>query len=175
MPRPPHPDAPWARAVIRDGRLTLNRWSPRLMSAGPVRQILAPLVEKGIVLADLFLIERADGGEDLRVAWVPDGAGSEAAADLLVDWAQTVGYRAVWLPDRWVDLGEVLFAGGRAAVVCPTCDARWDDAGEQFWSMVRSNGYFPASCPVCNGSLPEWEYEPAAYAEPIGERREVAA
>jgi hypothetical protein len=150
------PDAPWARAVIRNGTITLNPWSPELMSGGPQRTVLAPLARRGVALADLSSDVREDGTEELRVAWVPAGASGGAAADVLIAWAEQVGYRRVWLPDRVVDLTGRLSTGGRAAVTCPTCRLSWEDESPEFWTFVRCSGHFPATCPVCNGSLPEW-------------------
>ena len=45
---------------------------------------------------------------------------------------------------------------GRAIVDCPSCGAQWEDGSAHFWARVRANGWFPARCPACGGSLPEW-------------------
>jgi len=148
---------PWARAVIRHGRITLNPWSPSLMSGGPARSVLARLRHAGTVIADLRSQLHDSGGEELIVEWVPAGAATAAAEAALLAWAERVGYVRIWLPDRVVDLADTLFAGGRAATTCPTCGLVWDDESADFWAMVRSQGFFPAACPVCNGSLPEWQ------------------
>ena len=144
---------PWARAVIRDGRITLNPWKPGLMTGGPDRPILAGLRTTGTMIADLA----CPAPEELVVRWIPDGSQEGAAAETLLRWAERTGYTRVWLPDRVVDLGDSLFSGGRAEITCPTCRLEWDDESPDFWATVRSNGFFPATCPVCNGSLPEWE------------------
>lgn len=172
MPECPQPDFPFARAVIRDGRITLNRWSPRLMTGGPLRQVLKRLAEQQVVVADLFTSVREDGAEDLRVRWVPENSGTTEARGVLAAWAEQVGYASVWLPDAWIEFPDRAFEGGRARVVCPTCSLEWDDDSTDFWATVRSCGYFPATCPVCNGSLPEWEVEPVAA--PAGQESALA-
>jgi hypothetical protein len=59
--------SPWARAVIRDGRVTLNSWSSSLMTGGPVRAVLRPLLADGVVLADLASESCDDGRDELVV------------------------------------------------------------------------------------------------------------
>jgi hypothetical protein len=149
--------APWARAVIRKGRITLNAWTPNLMTGGPTRPLLARLRKTGTVLADLYSDVRPDGTEELIVEWIPDTAGDAKAVVLLTDWASQVGYTRVWFPDSVVDLSDRLFSGGAAKTTCATCGLSWEDDSADFWAMVRTNGYFAACCPVCNGSLPEWQ------------------
>jgi hypothetical protein len=48
--------APFCRATLRGGRITLNAWEPGLVSGGPSRALLAELAEAGAVLADLTVI-----------------------------------------------------------------------------------------------------------------------
>jgi hypothetical protein len=164
--------APWARAVIRDGRVTLNPWSSSLMTGGPVRAVLRVLPADGVVLADLASEPGDDGREELVVCWVPAGRSSPPAEAALLRWAERVGYRRVWLPDAVVDFSDSLPTGGRMGSRCPTCGAQWDDESPAFWAMVRSQGRFPGSCPICNGSLPEWE--PVAGAA-VRASREIGA
>ena len=152
----PAENLPWARAVVRDGRITLNGWSPSLMTRGPARAVLLRSLPEGVVIADLTSDVRPDGREELIVRWVPDGRASDAARATVVGWAAVVGYRRVWLPDDVVDLGDAPSDAGRVATACPTCGAAWDDESPEFWLLVRSQGHFPGGCPICNGSLPEW-------------------
>ena len=147
---------PWARAVVRDGRVTLNPWSPSLVSGGPGRALLGGLPARGVAVADLCSELRDDGREELIIRWLPDGAASGPARDALLDWAELVGYRRVWLPDEVVDLAGATTRLGRVATTCPTCGSRWDDESAEFWAMVLAQGHFPGQCPICNGSLPEW-------------------
>jgi hypothetical protein len=151
-----HPNpAPFCRATVRGGRITLNIWEPGLVSGGPSRALLAEVAEAGAVLADLTIIDEQRARE-LVVAFVPDGSGTPEAERALLDWAHVVGYRRVWLPTRLVELGATLSPAGEAEVTCPTCGRNWADASPDFWALVRGCGYFPPSCPACNGSLPEW-------------------
>jgi hypothetical protein len=81
----------------------------------------------------------------------------------VLGWGELVGYRRVWLPEEVVDFGDGRSSEGCAVTTCPTCGSTWDDESHEFWLMVRGQGYFPGHCPICNGSLPEWE--PAARSE----------
>src|SRR3954447_8245825 len=126
------------------------------MTGGPQRAVLAPLVERGVVLADLTSDVFDDGTEELGVDSVPTHVTTEAAVEVLISWPDHVGYRRVWMPDRALNLQGRLFDGGRAHMMCPTCTSQCEDESADFWAMVRGNGFLPASCPVCNGSLLEW-------------------
>jgi hypothetical protein len=137
---------PMCRATIRDGSLTLNSWAPDLF-----RSVDAP---QGTVLADLTALSPGE----LLVEWVGGGE----AADAVLAWARLVGYTRVWLPDDVVDFEDTLVALAEAEVECPTCGMCWANSSPDFWATVRRSGYFPPTCPACNGSLPEWGFaEPA--------------
>jgi hypothetical protein len=145
----PFSDPPTCRATIRDGLVTLNRWSPGLIAGGPEPTGLATITA---ALADLRML----GDGELIVTPVARVPWTEAAEEALLRWAASAGYRRVWLPDRVVDLDGVLAPAGTAAVECPTCGARWEDGGISFWERVREVGWFPGTCLACGGSLPEW-------------------
>jgi hypothetical protein len=145
----PLDDEPICRAAIRDGRITLNRWTSRLIGGGPAAAGLGCVTA---ALADLRV--PADG--ELIVTPVASVAWTAAAEEALLAWARLVGYRRVWLPGRVADLAGDLAQAGVAGVDCPTCGARWQDATIGFWEGVRAAGWFPATCLACGGSLPEW-------------------
>ena len=92
-------DAPTCRATIRDGLVTLNRWTPGLFGRGPepagFRTITA-------ALADLRFED-----DELIVTPVPRTPWSADAEAAILRWAPTVGYRRVWLPRRVVTFDEV--------------------------------------------------------------------
>jgi hypothetical protein len=139
--------APTCRATIRDGRVTLNRWTPGLFGRG-----LEPVGFRTLTAALADLRIEADELIVTPVPRTPWSAGAEAA---ILRWAPTVGYRRVWLPRRVVTFDDVAPLG-LAAVECPTCGARWEDGSDGFWARVRADGWFPGRCPACGGSLPEW-------------------
>lgn len=136
------------RASIRDGLVTLNRWSPALYRRGPAPAAMAHLET---ALADLH---RLDDGE-LLVVPVPGSPWGLATDATLTAWAARVGYRRLWLPGHVVTLDE-LPELGHAGATCPTCGAQWEDEALGFWEMVREHGWFPGACRACGGSLPEW-------------------
>jgi hypothetical protein len=94
-------------------------------------------------------------GDELIVTPVPRAPWGREAEEAILRWAPTVGYTRVWLPSRVVDF-EAPAPIGRAIVDCPSCGAQWEDGSTSFWARVRANGWFPARCPACGGSLPEW-------------------
>lgn len=141
---------PTCRATVRDGGITLNRWTPRLFAGGPE---LAAHATVDAALADLHVL---DEGDELVVEPVERTLWEAGASEVVLAWARTVGFRRVWLPGRVVDLEPPVELPG-AVVVCPTCGARWDDDAPAFWHLVRAAGAFPGSCRICGGSLPEWE------------------
>jgi hypothetical protein len=147
-------DRPFARATVTARRITLNPWHPGLINGGPAGDALRR-GRRDRVLADLT---RLDDGE-LLVTFVPRDGATDAVRRLLLEWAARVGWWRVWLDDRVIDLGEQLAVSGRARVRCPTCGSRWEDERPEFWDRVRDIGWFPASCPACGGSLPEWEID----------------
>jgi hypothetical protein len=148
----PMPDRPFCRAAITPYSLTLNPWRPSLIRGGPGIACLHPLQRRRLVLADLTKLDE----QELQVTFVPRTAGCDWARERLLDWARTVGYQRVWLDNAVVDVTDGLACTGRAIVRCPTCGLRWEDEGPDFWGVVRQSGWFPASCPACGGSLPEW-------------------
>ena len=158
-------DPPTCRATIRDGAVTLNRWTPGLCTHGPepagFRAITA-------ALADL----RVRDDRELIVTPVPRAPWSAEAEETLLSWAALVGYRRVWLPGRVADCDGSLAPIGTAVSDCPNCGAHWEDGTIAFWARVRAVGWFPGTCLACGGSLPEWrvEADPAA-SEPPGDER----
>jgi hypothetical protein len=151
-------DDPICRAAIREGRVTLNAWTPGLIRGGPAGAALASV---DAALADLRVPEDRELVVT-PVARVPWPATAEGA---LLAWARRVGYRRVWLPGRVVELAGELATTGVAAVDCPTCGAHWEDGAIAFWEGVRANGWFPATCLACGGSLPEWAPVGSAAAQ----------
>lgn len=138
---------PTCRVTIRDGIVTLNAWSPSLLGEGPRT---AGFRRLAAALADLVL---EDG--EIVVVPVPRSPWDDDAEEAILRWAPTAGHTRVWLPERVVAF-EAPAPLGRAIVDCPGCGARWEDGSTKLWERVRANGRFPARCPACGGSLPEW-------------------
>ena len=142
-------DFPFARAVVRDGTVTLHRWSPHLLTGGPGGMILAR------VDATLFDLTRLPGDELIAAALTPAEVDADAG-DALVRWAAAVGYRRLWLPGAVHELDALARPLDRAHVHCRECGADWDDGTIAFWETVRERGAFPQSCLACGGTLPQW-------------------
>jgi hypothetical protein len=158
-------DPPTCRATIRDGAVTLNRWTPGLCMHGPepagFRTIAA-------ALADL----RVRDDRELMVTPAPSAPSSAEAEEALLSWAPPVGYRRVWLPGRVVECDGALAPIATAVSDCRTCGAHWEDGTIAFWARVREVGWCPGTCLACGGSLPEWSVDgdPAVSDPPGGER-----
>jgi hypothetical protein len=154
-------DAPFCRATIREGLVTLNPWSPVLFGYGPKPAAFRTITA---ALADLRM---RDG--ELIVTPVPRTPWSESVEEVILRWAPSAGWRRVWLPTRVVDF-DAPAPLGFALVDCPACGARWEDGSARFWERVRGNGWFPGRCLACGGSLPEWSViavsEPALAQRP---------
>ena len=118
---------------------------PAAMQLGRVR---ASLLDFYVTESDELIVE-AVSGSSLR----------EEHVEILVEWARTVGYERIWLPDQVIDIEAELAVVGVAKVSCRTCGAHWQDSSPDFWLKVRDNGFFPASCPACGDSLPEMTVE----------------
>jgi hypothetical protein len=156
-------DRPFSRAAITPHSVTLNPWRPSLIRGGPGGACLRGLRRRRLVLADLTKLDE----HELLVTFVPRTTGCSWARERLLEWARTVGYRRIWLDDAVIDVADALAGTGRAAVCCPTCGLRWEDEGPDFWGVVRQSGWFPASCPACGGSLPEWMPAQQAARDPV--------
>jgi hypothetical protein len=156
---------PFARVCIRNGKLTLNRWNPRLIRGGPMAMNMRTV---RACLADLFLVD----GDELIVEPVAHSRFTDEDAEAVTAWARSVGYSRLWLPGHVIELdGEP--AGGEAKVRCRTCGARWEDASHNFWLRVRDSGHFPGHCPACGDSLPEWEVAEPPTDSPAGEQAQL--
>ena len=145
---------PFVRACIRKGQITLNRWSPALITGGPAAMQIGRVRAS---LVDLYVTE----SDELIAEPVSGSSLGDAEGEMLIEWARSVGYERIWLPDNVVELDANPADVGLARVNCRTCGARWEDASADFWLKVRDNGYFPGSCPACGDSLPEWTVEAA--------------
>lgn len=141
--------SPDFRLTISRGRVRLAPWAPWLLDADAIG------IHPGLALADLTIL-RDDETDPADEAIVAVLAGDHPAhRRTLVGWAQTAGYRRLWLPDRVVDLERVL--GCRVASQCGCCRARFSDDSPDFWLMVRTTGCFPTQCLVCGSDLPQWQ------------------
>ncbi len=161
------PDLPDFRATIRGPRLTVIAWMPHLLTAGPTGALVRERAADGVTIADLWVTESEPSEVIVEYLAVAD---RRRADRLLGRWAEAVGHSRLWLPDRLVTLDPDRPLGS-AKVQCPTCGASWQDGSPDFWENVRKGGRFPASCPICNGDLPQWQWRPGRRAAPRNESR----
>jgi hypothetical protein len=130
-----------------------------MISGGPaamqLNRVRASLLDFYITESDELIVEPVSGSS-LR----------EEHTEILLNWARSVGYERIWLPDQVIDIEAELAVVGVAKVNCRTCGAHWQDSSPDFWLKVRDNGFFPASCPACGDSLPEMTVEADAAEEP---------
>jgi hypothetical protein len=154
---------PVCRAAITAERITFNLWNPALMPVVPGAEPLRSGAERGVFLADIYLLngEARDGREIAVTPLDPEAPVPVFVHELLRTWAAAVGHTRVWLPDGVLEVATDSVPVGAARVTCPTCGSRWSDAEESFFAMVREHGFFPPACWVCGGSLPEWTLDGA--------------
>lgn len=148
-------DPPSWRATIRDGRLRLTNWAPWLISGGPLTTLLDARRHAGVAIVDLTVIGEDDGRE-IITRFHSDGRDLDAAEQMLTDWADSLGYRRIWLTDRVRELDGTSPADRRARVCCGSCRGYWSDGSPEFWAMVCGAGVFPLWCPACGCELEQW-------------------
>jgi len=123
-----------------------------MISGGPAAMQLGRVRAS---LLDFYITE----SDELIVEPVSGSSLKEEHTAILLEWARTVGYERVWLPNQVIDIEAEPAIVGVAKVNCRTCGAHWEDSSTDFWLKVRDNGFFPASCPACGDSLPEMTVE----------------
>ena len=123
-----------------------------MISGGPAAMQLGRVRAS---LLDFYITE----SDELIVEPVSGSSLKEEHTAILLEWARTVGYERIWLPDQVIDIEAEPAIVGVAKVNCRTCGAHWQDSSTDFWLKVRDNGFFPASCPACGDSLPEMTVE----------------
>jgi hypothetical protein len=150
------PTPPDFRVTIRGRRLMVAPWAPYLLNEGPHGDLVRARAQHGVTIADAWVT--GEDCKELIVRYLAI-ADRDRADRQLVRWAESVGHRRIWFPDRLVhlDAGRPL---GAAQVECPTCGARWQDGSPGFWEGVRSAGRFPTLCVICHGDLPQWRWRP---------------
>lgn len=159
--------SPRFRATIAEGVLTLASWHPMLVAptiGGGI--VLRERAAAGVAIADLTVLGEAPERE-LTVNFVTDPTRSRDAQLLLADWASVCGYTRIWFDEPSViDLRGRTEPSSCASTRCPTCAASWEETLPHFWLNVRSAGLFPTQCPVCAGTLPQWNARPARRPAP---------
>lgn len=162
--------APTWRATIRGRRLTLTGWAPWLIREGPVATLLPGREADGISIADLTIHGTDD--DEVSVRFYALGAEQAVVESVLIRWAELVGHRRLWLPDRLVSLEPDPDSIGTASVRCPTCRARWQDSSPNFWLNVKRAHTFPRWCPLCGCEMPQWSVRRGRSAGSAGASKE---
>lgn len=165
------PDPSW-RATIRGRRLMLTGWAPWLVRTGPLAKLLREREAEGVTIADLTV--HGEDDDEISVRFLALGTEPERAEQLLIDWAERLGYRRLWLSDRLVSLGDRPEKLGAAAVRCPTCRVGWEDDSPEFWLYAKEAGTFPKWCPICGCELPQWTVASRRASASTPRRRQTA-
>lgn len=149
---------PKYRATYRKKRLMIMPFFPSMIVMGPSSGWFRKREQAATVIADLTAHESASGPE-LSITYYAARRNRPAAELAIAEWAASVGYRRLWLPDGLLELEAIVSDEDRASVKCTTCGHTWSDGGSQFWSMVFEQRAFPIFCPLCGGDLPQWRLE----------------
>lgn len=147
------------RATIRRGRLTLTSWAPWVVTGGPLGNLLPARARAGVTIADLT--PHGTDCSEISVRYLARAEPAEEAQEILLRWAQQVGYRRVWLPDCiLVELDPDPDQLTTVGVRCDVCRARWADGTPEFWLGVREAKVFPSWCPLCGCEMAQWTSQP---------------
>jgi hypothetical protein len=152
------PEPTW-RATIRRSRLTLTNWAPWLITGGPLGTLLPGRARAGVTIADLTI--HGAEQDEISVRYLVRAESGDEAQEVLLAWAQRVGYTRVWLPDCvMVELDPDPDQLTRVHVRCDVCLSRWSDGSPDFWLGVRAAKTFPKWCPMCGCEMSQWtEYD----------------
>ena len=152
------PGAPkQARAIIREGRITITR-RPLLLQRERARSYSEALREAGTLICDLELSPEPAGERELTVFRPIGGELDALATDALIEWGAMVGCRRIWLPDRLIEIDDTLVPGIDEIEVepCPTCGVAPDiDDIADIIASRRRRGHSSDICPVCMSHRPE--------------------
>ena len=101
--QPEQLEPPTLRITIRGRRLTVEPWAPYLWTEGPIGDLIRQRAAGGVSVADDWIT-----GEDakeliIRYLAAPDRARADRR---IIGWAESVGYRRVWFPDRLVHVDQ---------------------------------------------------------------------
>ena len=126
---------PTWRATIRRGRLMLTGWAPWLITGGPMGNLLPERARSGVTIADLTI--HCEDQDEVSVHYLVRTDRDYDPEEILADWAQQVGHRRIWFPDRMVELPPDPDQITGVTVRCDNCRARWSDGTPEFWLGVR--------------------------------------
>ncbi len=156
---------PTWRATIRRGRLMLTGWAPWLITGGPMGSLLPARARAGVTIADLTV--HGPDNDELAVRYLVRAEPEDEAQEVLLEWAQRVGHKRVWLPDCiMVELEPDPDQITDVSVRCDVCRAHWSDGTPEFWLAVRDAKAFPKWCPVCGCELAQWTSRPTQPRKP---------
>ena len=148
--------APFARLTIRDGRLFLHRWDPRLAVRGKEHAFYEALFERAVLLADLYRDDSA-GQRELFIRPLPGHELDEPTRQLVQSWAEGCGVERLWFGDEaCVDLlGQAAF-GAVQRSQCVVCGWELEDSSLEIWHWTARNRRTTSQCQVCGStSLPQ--------------------
>jgi len=150
--------APDYRATISEGRVKIVRWGPQLMRCwGPATAHFRSREEAGVAIADLTVLRHSEAPYEVIVKFLAGGESPEVR-ETIVQWAASLGYGRIWLPEDVIDLRDIAVeTAASASVDCDACNAKWEDGDPEFWLCVRNLGNFPLYCPLCGADLPQWQ------------------
>lgn len=150
-------DPQLARAVIRDGRITITR-RPMFLQRERTRSYSEALRNAGTVVCDIELSPAPAGERELTV-FPPIGDDLDRSSiEALTEWAAMIGCCRVWLPDSLIEIDDTLVPDLDDISVepCTTCGVTPDprDIADAIASR-RRRGHSSDMCPVCSNYRPE--------------------
>ena len=156
---------PFARGVIAGGKLYLHQWERSFTVLKTEGAAYRQIAKAGSTVFDLVRVfSEADavtsstGVSEVFVLPVEGAVFTPEIRQLLVDWADSVGYNRIWFDEGVASVelsGRVAF-GSHACIECSFCRAETEDKSFQYWAYVAKYGRFPSQCQYCGSkSLPQ--------------------
>jgi len=146
-----------ARAIIRDGRITLTR-RPLFLGRERTKSAADELRTAGTVICDVEITPGAIGERELSVSQPIGSDFDDQAIEALAEWAAMLGCCRIWLPDSLIEISDDLLPdpADLEADPCPTCGVAPDrETAADLIASRRRRGQSWTRCPVCMNSVPE--------------------
>lgn len=161
---------PFSRAVIKGDAIYLQPWIPPLTVMNAEAPTYRGVHEGGVRIVDVARDTDPSGVRSIFLIEVQGHSLTDADRDLIVAWAENLGYDRVFLDglNGIVELSGLIPAGHEASVTCDVCGATQRDSSVELWRWCARLGRFPTNCFVCNSRTRQWSVELTSEDRQVG-------
>ena len=148
----------WHAGLSRDRRRwapDVDRLAPRALLGWADAGVPARAGPRGVTIADLTVVGDDERSRELIVGVVADGADRRGAEELIVRWAAPSGSGACGSRTPSSRSATTLHPGDGDRRL-PDVSSRVGRRPAGLLAAGARAGVFPASCPICNGLMPQW-------------------